>query len=182
MDAAESLGVVVGQQRAQRGWTLDAAAARLGISRRLLVQIEQGEANPSLSTMLAVAGGFGIDLADLLDGDETGAAFVGPNPPKPLWSTADGSTAELAAAHGPLELWRWEVQPGESRSSEAHASGSRECIHVQSGQLSVEVGAEAVVVRRGEAVAFAADRPHRYSNHGRALVVFTLAVYDPIGA
>ena len=33
-----------------------------------------------------------------------------------------------------------------------------------------------------DGVAFAADRPHRYSNHGRALVVFTLAVYDPIGA
>ena len=132
--------------------------------------------------MLAVAGGFSIDLADLLEGDVTAATFVGPNAPRPMWSTADGSSAELAAAHGPLELWRWELQPGESRSSEAHVSDSLECIHVQSGQLNVEVGTESVVVRRGEAVAFAADRPHRYSNNGRARVVFTLAVYDPIGA
>src|SRR5262245_10333963 len=35
----------VRRRRLDRGWTLDVAAGRLGVSRRLLVQIEAGDAN-----------------------------------------------------------------------------------------------------------------------------------------
>ena len=41
--------------RAQRRWTLDELAARSGLSRRLLVQIEHAEANPRLATLLKLA-------------------------------------------------------------------------------------------------------------------------------
>ncbi len=166
--------------RAARGWTLDEAASRVGVSRRSLVQIEHGESNPSLSTLLTIAGGFGVDLTELIDGADT-EMFVGPAGPRTLWSTDAGSRADLAVAHGPLELWHWELAPGESRSSEAHARGSRECIQVHSGRLTIEVGDETTTVGPGEALAFAADRAHRYLNDGRRRAVFALAVYDPIG-
>lgn len=180
MDAATRLAERVRQLRDHRSWTLDDAAKRLGISRRSLIQIEQGDSNPSLSTLLAIASGFGVDLTELLD-DDTDEAFVGPIEPRELWATEAGSSAQLAAAHGPLELWRWELAPGESRASDAHATGSRECVHVHAGSLTIDLGIESTVVGPGHAVAFAADRAHRYSNHGRRRVVFSLAVHDPIG-
>jgi len=42
-------------ERARRGWTLDELAARSAVSRRLLVQIEHADANPSLATLLKLA-------------------------------------------------------------------------------------------------------------------------------
>ena len=55
---AEHVAAEVRRRRQQRGWTLDVAAARLGVSRRLLAQLEAGQGNPSLSTLLAIADGF----------------------------------------------------------------------------------------------------------------------------
>lgn len=179
-ELADALAEGVRRRRTQRGWTLDEAAPRLGISRRSLTLIERGDANPSLSTLLAIAAGFEVDLVELLDATGRDDLFVGPAAPRRLWTTEAGSFAEMAAAHGPLELWTWELAPGESRDSHAHAPGSRECAHVHSGTLTVEIGDDAVAVPAGEAVSFPTDRSHRYLNAGPDPVVFALAVYDPI--
>ncbi|MEQ1698549.1 MAG: helix-turn-helix transcriptional regulator, partial [Ilumatobacteraceae bacterium] len=66
LGAGEQVGAEVRRRRQQRGWTLDVAATRLGVSRRLLAQLEAGQANPSLSTLLSVAAGFDISLVELL--------------------------------------------------------------------------------------------------------------------
>ena len=46
-------------------------AARSGVSRRLVVQIEQGEANPSIGTLLRLAGAFEVTLTDLVGDQQT---------------------------------------------------------------------------------------------------------------
>ena len=75
----EQIGVEVRRRRHQRGWTLDAAAARLGVSRRLLAQLEGGQANPSLSTLLTIAAGFDISLVELLAGGDKPSITVQPD-------------------------------------------------------------------------------------------------------
>ena len=64
-------------ERAQRRWTLDELAARSGVSRRLLVQIEHAEANPSLATLLKLAAALGVTLTELIVG---GAGAPGRSP------------------------------------------------------------------------------------------------------
>ena len=49
---AGPLAEMVRRLRTGRSWTLDELAARSGISRRLIVQVEQGEANPSIGTFV----------------------------------------------------------------------------------------------------------------------------------
>ena len=41
------------------------------VSRRLVVQIEQGEANPSIGTLLRLAGAFEVTLTDLVGDQQT---------------------------------------------------------------------------------------------------------------
>ena len=53
-------------ERARRRWTLDELAARSAVSRRLLVQIEHAEANPSLGTLLKLAAALGVTLTELV--------------------------------------------------------------------------------------------------------------------
>src|SRR6516165_410274 len=64
---ARAIGGRVRQGRAGRGWTLDQLAERSGVSRRMLVSIEQGSANPSIATLLLVSDALGIGLPALVE-------------------------------------------------------------------------------------------------------------------
>ncbi len=59
------IGPHVKSLRRQRGWTLDEAAGRTGLSRAAISRIERGEMSPTFDTMKKLARGFAIDLAEL---------------------------------------------------------------------------------------------------------------------
>ena len=179
--AARNIGEQVRRRRLERDWTLDSGAARLGVSRRLLVQIEAGEANPSLSTLLAIAAGFGIALEDLLADANTAAITIRRDRASApvLWRGPSGGQGRLLVASSGLELWDWVLQPGEERRSDAHRPGAREALTVTSGSLTIEVaGCAPASLRSGQSAAFAADRDHRYANPARRPTRFVLAVHE----
>src|SRR4249920_3447332 len=64
---ARAIGGRVRHGRNSRGWTLDQLAGRSGVSRRMLVSIEQGAANPSIATLLLISDALGIGLPALVD-------------------------------------------------------------------------------------------------------------------
>jgi transcriptional regulator with XRE-family HTH domain len=167
--------------RAQRRWTLDELAARSTISRRLLVQIEQGDANPSLATLLKLAAGLGITLNELVAGEPESdpVAVVAGQDAMTLWSTPAGSAARLLVSHGAIELWSWTLSPGDRRDSEPHRPGSVELITVNSGTVALEVGHHRVDVPAGDSAWFDATLPHGYANLGATTAVFTLVVREP---
>ena len=163
---------------------MDVAAGRLGVSRRLLVQLEAGKANPSLSTLLSIAAGFDTSLVELLaDGDKPAITVQPDNSAAPvLWTGANGGEARLLVGSGPLELWQWSLEPGEERVSDAHRPNSREAMVVTAGRVTLRVGAgDAVVVRRGQSALLRADAPHTYRNDGTTPARFVRAVHDPSG-
>ncbi len=179
---AQAVADEVRRRRQQRGWTLDVAAGRLGVSRRLLAQLEAGQANPSLSTLLSVAAGFDISLVELLaGGDRPSITLQADNATAPvLWIGTNGGEARLLVGSDPLELWQWTLAEGDERTSDAHRSGSREVLLVTAGAVTVTVGAaDPVVVRRGQSALFRADEPHSYRNDGKAKAAFVLAVDEP---
>jgi transcriptional regulator with XRE-family HTH domain len=174
----------VRRRRQQRGWTLDVAAGRLGVSRRLLAQLETGDANPSLSTLLSIAAGFDISLVELLATDDKPAVSVQhDNAAAPvLWAGPAGGQGRLLVGSDPLELWEWTLAPGEERVSDAHRPNSREALLVTAGTVSLLIGADdPVVVRCGQSALFRADLPHTYRNDGKASAAFVLAVHEPNG-
>ncbi len=179
---AARLSASVRRLRAERSWTLDRAATRLGVSRRLLTQLEAGTANPSLSTLLSVARGFDVHLSELL-GDDTVPSPIehsdGPDDGQVLWSSDAGSSATLLAAQGPLEVWRWRLEPGDDRVSEPHNPGSQETVHVLTGRLALDVDGTVTELGKGASAVFATDRPHRYANPFGRTTTFTLTVFDP---
>ncbi len=184
MQITETLGATVRAERNQRAWSLDRAAARLGVSRRLLTQIEAGSANPSLSTLLSIANGFGIDLTQLISGT-AGSVDVVLQPDNAsadvLWSTDAGSRAQLLVGRGPLEMWSWRLEPGDSRRSAAHTANSLEALVVNAGSIDLAVdGLSTTTVSAGQSLIFPADRAHEYRNSSDHAAEFHLAVFDPI--
>lgn len=184
MGISDAVGAVVRAERTQRGWSLDRGASRLGVSRRLLTQIESGSANPSLSTLLSIANGFGIDMTRLISGvaksddvvlqPENAEADV-------LWSTDAGSWGRLLVGKGPLELWLWLLEPGDTRRSPAHSAGSLEALVVTSGSIDVDLdGYETTTVSTNQSLIFTAAYAHEYRNSTDYTAEFHLAVFDPI--
>lgn len=70
-DGAEAEAAIAGRARslrAERGLTLDALAARAGISRAMLSRVERGESSPTLGLLVRLCDGLGVTLAALLGG------------------------------------------------------------------------------------------------------------------
>lgn len=176
---SQSIAAAVRRLRTGRSWTLDEVATRSGVSRRLIVQIEQGEANPSIGTLLRLADAFGVALTDLFSTPDASLVDVrGPAEAIELWHGPDGGRALLQVSRGPLELWVWTLQAGESHISDAHNAGALELVNVRKGTLTLEVGDEQVQVKTGHSAWFDASRQHAYRNATRGEVTFTLVVLD----
>jgi transcriptional regulator with XRE-family HTH domain len=177
---SQSLAEAVRRFRAARAWTLDELAARSGVSRRLVVQIEQGEANPSISTLLRLAGALGVTLTELVnDQHSTTLGVRAPSDATELWQGPAGGRALLEVSRGPLELWSWTLEPAESHFSAAHHPGALELVRVRRGMLVLEVGDESAQVKAGHSAWFDAAHEHVYRNTSTTPVIFTLVVFDP---
>ncbi|REE97214.1 helix-turn-helix domain-containing protein [Thermomonospora umbrina] len=186
MNDQEAIGEAVARTvrslRAVHGWSLDRLAGRSGVSKGVLVALEQGRGNPNLGTLIRIAEALGVPLARLVQVDEEPAVrILPPERQVVLWNGPDGGTGTLLAgseARPSVELWRWELRPGEPRHSDAHSPGTREIAYVEEGALTVLVDGRPHLVEEGSAAVFAGDRPHGYVNEGSRICRFVLTVMD----
>lgn len=187
---AAAVARTVRRLRTERGWSLDALASRAGVSKGVLVGLEQGGANPSLGTLLRVSDAFGVPLTRIVQvEDEPAIRVLTPAQQVDLWQGDSGGTGTLVGGtdpatrpgggHGPaMELWRWQLHPGEARHSEAHRPGCREILLVTTGALTLVAGDTERELTRGTAAVYHGDAPHTYRNHTAAIARFTMAVLD----
>jgi transcriptional regulator with XRE-family HTH domain len=181
----EAVGRRVRAARGERGWTLDQLAQRSDVSRRMVVNVESGRSNASISTLLRLATALRVSLADLVSDAPVapGVVVTVPEEREPLWRGESGGHAVMvAAADTPdmLELWDWVLAPGEVYESEPHRPGTRELLHVISGQLRLTVGDRVHALRSGAAVSFSAEVAHAYGNAGRRPARFAMTVFEPL--
>ena len=169
--------------RADRGWSLDQLAARSGVSKGVLVALEQGRSNPNLATLARIGDAFGVPVTQLVDvGGEPTVRISSPDTSRVLWRGPSGGTGTIIGATDPpwaVELWRWEVLPGEEFGGDAHAPATREMVWVEAGQLTLTVAGERHAVGPGQCARFPGSRPHRYANEGQEPARLTMVVLIP---
>jgi transcriptional regulator with XRE-family HTH domain len=184
---ATAIGARIRHERTARGWTLDQLAGVAGLSRRMLVNVEQGAVNPSVGTLLRLSDALGIGLPALVASPQSASLKVTRDGEgAALWTSPAGGRGVLVAGTEPpdvVELWDWMLAPGEQHASEAHSARTRELIQVREGMVTVGAGAQSAVLEPGDAVAFPGDVPHSYANPGKSPARFSLAVFEPgVGA
>ena len=169
--------------RTNRGWSLDQLASRSGVSKGMLVHLEQGRTNPSLGTLCKLAETFGLTLASLVELHEAPVVrVVRPNETVELLASDKGSSGRLLVGSDErehVEMWHWALAPGDSSRSEAHADGTRELLHVVDGTLTLEVDGVEHTVSAGGAALFHADRPHAYRNDDERPLRLVMVVLQP---
>lgn len=184
---AESLAALIGSrvrhERTGRGWTLDRLAEVAGVSRRMVVSVEQGTVNPSIGTLLRLSDALGVGLPALVEPPHLERAKVTrAHDGAVLWTGAAGGRGVLVAGTEPpdvVELWDWTLAPGEEHWSEAHSQGTRELLQVHEGTLVVTLAEETFTLGPGDALTFVGDEDHSYANPGDVLAHFSLTVYEP---
>lgn len=153
--------------RGQRGLTLAGLSERSGIAKSTLSQLENGEGNPTIETLWAIANALGTPFGDLVDearGDHGNLSTQGVNVRFIERSTADP----------PMEVYLMELLAGCHKYSAPHPAGVRERITVLSGALWAGDIDRPQMLRAGDSHAFEAHLPHVYAateQGGRALVV-----------
>jgi transcriptional regulator with XRE-family HTH domain len=179
----EAVARTVRSLRAAHGWSLDQLAARAGVSKSVLVALEQARGNPNLGTIIRVSEALGVPLTRLVQvEEEPPIRLFTADRHVVLWRGESGGTGTLLAGSDPwpsVELWRWELRPGECRDSDPHTPGTREVVTVETGCLSLTVAGRRAEVGAGDAAVFHGDRAHSYANEGDDDVRFILSVMDP---
>jgi transcriptional regulator with XRE-family HTH domain len=186
-DVAAKLAAVIGarvkQERRAHGWTLDQLAETAGVSRRMVVSVEQGAVNPSVGTLLRLSDALGVGLPALVEPPESPSVKVTRSGEgAELWSGTFGGLGVLVAGTTPpdvVELWDWTLGPGDRHAAEAHAAGTKELLHVLHGTVTVGVDEQSILLAAGDAVAFPGDVAHSYANAGPDQARFSLTVFEP---
>ena len=155
------------------GLSQSALAEISGVSRRMLVAIEAGEKNVSLTTLDRVAEALDVAFSDLIQAPDVRdhsrineVAWAGAIP---------GSKAVLlskATATREVEQWEWCLQPGEVYPSQPDADGWSEQIYVFEGCLTLMLGDTPQQIAAGEFYMFASNQPHAYRNDGEVAARF----------
>ena len=184
---ASAIGDRVRYERQALGWTLDHLAVAAGVSRRMLVNVEHGDANPSVGTLLKISDALGVGLP----------ALVAPPRPNPvtvtragegatLWTGDHGGRGVLVGGIEPpdvVELWNWTLAAGDRHESDAHTPGTKELIQVLHGTIVIEIGAQTITLEPGDTVTFASETRHAYANFGNSEARFAMVVFEPgVGA
>lgn len=186
-DQEAALAIAIGQRvrlkRQAQAWTLDRLAGEAGVSRRMLINVEQGAANPSVGTLLKISDALGIGLPALVELPEQAPVKVTRHGEGvAFWRGRYGGRAVLVAGTEPsdvFELWEWTLQPGERHDSEARTSGARDLLQVLGGAILLTVGDEDIRLNAGDAASFPGDVTHAYLNDGEVPARFMLCVLEP---
>jgi len=183
------MGEHLREARRARNLSLRTLAERLGVSPSLISQIETGRANPSVSTLYAIAAELDVSLDELLFNDRRSSGPAAPAragavstgtmaPAPPVQRAADRHAIRLASGVNWERLTTmsepgveflhvtYEVGGASSPPDAFQRHPGHEWGYVLSGRLQVRIGFDEYVLEPGDAISINSSVPHRLATLG----------------
>jgi transcriptional regulator with XRE-family HTH domain len=167
----------VRELRAARSLSLDAVAAKSGVSRSMISLIERGESSPTAVVLEKLAAGLGVMLASLFEAPAaTAQAPSGPvarRDDQPQWQDpASGYRRRNVSPPGvrqPMQIVEVHFPPGGRVAFETGGRDMRvhQQVWVLEGAIDITIGAERHRLREGDCLAMQLDRPTMFHNPTR---------------
>jgi transcriptional regulator with XRE-family HTH domain len=163
------------EARTSQGLTLRQLAQRTGLSAAMLCHIENGEANPTVQSLAAIADALGCPPSSLF------ADAPGPAPPcadpccsvlpaaRRSWRELDGGirvSALTAGAGAGVNFVEVTYPPGASSGEKPFRHAGREWGLILEGELTVDLPDGRLVLGPGDSIVLDSQLPHRFSNSG----------------
>ncbi len=166
MDLAQVVGRNVHRLRTAAGTSLADLAAASDISKTTLHGIEQGQGNPTLSTLWALATALKASLGELLEPAATTVEVVraGDSRPQVEGDAVSARLLHRITLRGTVEVY--DIAIGQNaQHSDAHLPGVEECLVLTSGRATVGPADSLTDLAEGDSIRFDAARPHQYQGH-----------------
>ena len=151
--------------RHTRALTQEALAKAAGLPRSTIANLDSGDANPSLTVLLKVAGALGVPLDELI---------AAPRAKVRKWAASDVETQNRG--HGvtmralvpepvPEEMLTvMDFAPNAALRGTPHLPGTREYFTCLAGTVTIAVAGDRFALAPGEVLAFPGNLPHAYQN------------------
>ncbi|WP_238475187.1 helix-turn-helix domain-containing protein [Sphingomonas cavernae] len=175
-DRPKVLEHVAGNVRAlrqQRGMSQEALASASDVSRRMIVNIETGDANVSLATLDRLAEALGVRFSDLVQAPQRPdparievVAWAGETP------ESQGTLLSSFPAAAEVEVWRWSLAPGETYHPVIHDAAWTETVYVLEGALTILWDEVERILPAGDFHAYNCQPTRRYRNDGKIVARF----------
>lgn len=177
MTVLEHVSANVRRLRAERGLSQTALADAAGVSRRMIVGLETGDANISLAKLSLIAAALGVRFSAIVAAPDRAA-----NPDALTWrGRRPGSEARLlvaAPATAHAELWIWTLAPGERYQAEADPPGFSEMLYIIEGELTLEYQGSTQQLSAGQSIAYDSAADYAYANRGKTPLRFVRNVVN----
>jgi len=160
--------------RREKGMSMDEVAEQTGVSKSMLGQIERGEANPTIGTLVKIVSGLRVDLQDLIR-QPIGVYEVDR---KKLVPTKKVPGQYAVYTYFPyeknrlFEIYEIEIEAGACYDSGGHGQGTFEYIVVHEGELTMEMENTVYHVKKEDAICFGTAVKHAYWNKGKEKLKF----------
>jgi transcriptional regulator with XRE-family HTH domain len=184
-EALRTLAHNVRAARSRAGLSLDELGRRAKVSKGALVGLEKAQGNPNFATLVRLADTLGVSVSALMEGPAEGRVrVVTAGAVMPLWTGERGSEARLmltTSGPAPVEVWRWQLAPGEEYPSHPHQAGVVETVSVTVGEMILEVDGAEHPVEAGQTATFDGNAPHTYRGSGTETCHLIMTVHLPPG-
>lgn len=167
----QTIGRKIRKLREDIGYTLTAVARRADLAKSTLSKIERGQISPPISTLLRIADGLGVRLADFLDEDDGHPPYVLTRKGKGAILQRDGSrfgyAYECLAAtmrDKQVEPFLLTIKPNDPLGRFHH--GGQEFIYMLSGKLEMSIGEHQLLLKPGDSLYFDPTNVHTTKVNG----------------
>jgi transcriptional regulator with XRE-family HTH domain len=167
-DVIASIGPKVRQLRRQKNLSLQQLAERAGLSAAAIHKIERNGMVPTITTLMKLAAALNRSVAYFVDEElAEPAVLIRSDERKQVFTSKE--RLDLAAISGPYGHFFMAgavatMEPGADSGPKRMEHPGEELIFVLDGMMSFEVEGEEYTLRRGDALHFRTDRPHRWGN------------------
>ncbi|MFO7277983.1 MAG: XRE family transcriptional regulator [Pseudomonadota bacterium] len=176
--------------RAELGMSLDALAAKCGVSRSMLSLIERGESSPTAVVLERIATGLGVPIAALFDHPAAPPSPVSRREDRTPWRDPQSGYVRRnispAGFPSPIQIVEVVLPAGARVAYEtaAHDPAIHQQIWVQEGSLEVTLGNVTYRLSEDDCLAMRLEAPTAFHNRTRKPVryIVVLASERPRGS
>jgi transcriptional regulator with XRE-family HTH domain len=174
-------GALILQLRREAGHSIATLASLAEVSPGLLSQIERGQGNPSLTTLIKIAHALQVPVGRFFGEHEQAGAFVPRDARRRLQVSEDNLIYELLTPHmrGQLGMVRAQIAAGWDNESAPFVHVGEECVTILEGRLEVCVDGTAYELDEGDSLTYDSSLPHWYRNPTRSDAVLIGAMTPP---
>jgi len=175
-DVLSHVGRNLRRLRQRTGMSQAALADASGLSRRMIVNVEGGDTNISLSSLDRLAEALGVGFVDIVSDPEAETRRLDAL----VWRGADPASIGMIQASTPArkeaQLWSWSLGVGDRYAAEPDPEGWHEMVSVTAGRLRITLAEGPLTIEAGDYAVYSSAQAYAYENAATEITRFVRVV------